>query len=435
MIRFIHAADIHLDSLMKGIRSDRAGIDPKVFRESTRSALTNLVNWAIAERVDFVTLGGDIYDGDWRSFETGLFFVREMTRLRDAGIPIVSIRGNHDAKNKMTRDLPLPDNFTMLGTDEPESFEIVPGVIVTGQSFGKEAETGNLVAAYPANDSRDAIRIGLLHTSLAGGSRDGHDNYAPCDLGDLFRKRYHFWGLGHIHQAGWMNRPGDTPVLYPGNLQGRHPKETGEKGAWAITLADDGSLTDRQFRTLDATRWETTTIDISDLASTDDCWDAVETGLKSIAAAARDRPIAVRLGFAGRSAIHHQLLRLSEKDEATLISNCQNAANLACRDRIWIESVDLRSTAPRIAHGSTEAMRTLAGFAVTTAATDTWIDEFLESPEIVKLRNSIDLFESTAERAHLESHFEREELKKILSEVPDILEALLIEVDERKGGD
>ncbi len=434
MIRFIHAADIHLDSLMKGIRSERAGIDPEVFRLSTRRALVNLVDWAIAEKVDFVTLGGDNYDGDWKSFETGLFFVREMARLNEAGIPVVSIRGNHDARNKMTRDLPLPSRFRMLGTGEPERFEVLEGIFVTGQSFGKEAETGNLVVAYPSNDSSGAVHIGLLHTSLAGGSRDGHDNYAPCDLADLNRKRYHFWGLGHIHQAGWMNAASDTPVLYPGNLQGRHPKETGEKGAWVITLADDGSFVDGRFRPLDTARWEIVKIDISGSANLDDCLDNVESSLKALAAASPGRPIAARLRIVGRSEAHQILRRLAERDETSLASQCQNAANLACRERIWIESVELRSSAPRIAHASTDAMHTLAGFVDSTANSDTWIDDFLQSPEIVKLKKSIDAFDSAEERAELESLFSTDAMRAILSEVPEILEARLAEIENPGEG-
>lgn len=434
MIRFIHAADIHLDSLMKGIRSEIAGIDSATFRESTQKALRNLVDWAIAEKVDFVTLGGDNYDGDWKSFATGLIFVQEMKRLDEAGIPVVSIRGNHDAQSKMTRDLLYPRNYKLLDHDKPESFEVLDGVFVTGQSFGKEAETGNLVANYPANDSTSAVHIGLLHTALAGGSRDGHDNYAPCVLDDLYRKRYHFWGLGHIHKAGWMHASGETPVLYPGNLQGRHPRETGEKGAWLISLSESGGMVDRQFQALDTTRWEIVTVDISDAVTLDDCWNSVESALVPVAESAGARPVAARVCFTGTSHAHVSLRRESEKEIGRLEANCQNAANLACRNRIWVEKVELRSSAPQEFVNSSDAMLVLSDFIGSTASSDLWIADFLGGSEIAKLRNQVDRFESLAERKELSNLFSAETLRELMAEIPEILEAKLQENASQREG-
>ncbi|MDZ7615944.1 MAG: DNA repair exonuclease, partial [Patescibacteria group bacterium] len=100
-MKFIHAADVHLDSPLQGLmRYEGAPADE--IRAATRRALENLVALALEEDVAFVLIAGDVYDGDWKDHNTGLFFASQMARLREADIPVVMISGNHDAANKMT---------------------------------------------------------------------------------------------------------------------------------------------------------------------------------------------------------------------------------------------------------------------------------------------------------------------------------------------
>ena len=120
MFKFIHAADIHLDSPLKGLEQYE-GAPADEIRGATRRALENLVDLALRESVDFVLLAGDLYDGDWKDHNTGLFFVAQMARLREANIPVVAISGNHDAANKMTKSLRLPDNVELLPPARPST--------------------------------------------------------------------------------------------------------------------------------------------------------------------------------------------------------------------------------------------------------------------------------------------------------------------------
>lgn len=109
MFKFIHAADIHLDSPLRGLsRYDEAPIEE--IRGASRKALQNLVQLALNEEVRFIVFSGDVFDGDWRDYNTGLFFVRQMTRLRQAGIRVFMAAGNHDAQSQISRSLKLPDN-------------------------------------------------------------------------------------------------------------------------------------------------------------------------------------------------------------------------------------------------------------------------------------------------------------------------------------
>jgi len=148
-MKFIHAADIHLDSPLIGLeRYDGAPIDE--VRGATRKALQNLVERAVHEKVDFVLIAGDLYDGDWKDYNTGLFFVSQMTKLRDSGIKVIIATGNHDAASQITKNLRIPDNCRMLSVHKSESvvFESL-GVAIHGQGFSTRAVTDNLVAHYP----------------------------------------------------------------------------------------------------------------------------------------------------------------------------------------------------------------------------------------------------------------------------------------------
>src|SRR5262249_43365927 len=146
-------------------------------RSATRRALENLVNLCIAESADFLLLAGDLYDGNWKDYNTGLFFAAQMSRLKSAGIDVVLIPGNHDAKSQITKHLRLPDNVRELSVRSPETIELEPlGVRIHGQGFATRAVTTDLAADYP-EATNDFFNIGLLHTSMDG--REGHEPYAP----------------------------------------------------------------------------------------------------------------------------------------------------------------------------------------------------------------------------------------------------------------
>jgi len=76
MVRFIHAADLHLDSPFKGIKSLPAFIWEAIY-QSTFQALTRLVDLAIKEQVDFICLAGDIYDGEDRSVKAQAYLKKK----------------------------------------------------------------------------------------------------------------------------------------------------------------------------------------------------------------------------------------------------------------------------------------------------------------------------------------------------------------------
>ena len=146
-----------------------------------------------------MVIAGDLYDGEWRDYSTGLYFAAQMGRLDAAGIPVYLLHGNHDAESEITRHLPLPGNVKTFGTKAPETFHHpdLP-VALHGQSFPRRDVDENLALAYPA-PLAGHFNIGVLHTSLGG--QGGHANYAPCTLADLVNTGYDYRALGHVHQG------------------------------------------------------------------------------------------------------------------------------------------------------------------------------------------------------------------------------------------
>jgi len=253
MLRFIHAADIHLDSpLLKLEQYEGAPIE--ALRGATRQALQNLTQLAISESVDFVLISGDLYDGDWKDYNTGLYFIKQMAKLKDAKIKVFIVAGNHDAGSKMSKTLRLPDNVLMFPSDKPDTVRLENlGVAIHGQSFSTPAVKKDLSSAYPYAIS-GFFNIGMLHTGATG--LEGHEPYAPCTIEGLKAKGYDYWALGHVHKRTILSE--NPMIVFPGNIQGRHILESGAKGCMLVSADDSVNM---EFRPLDVIRWETVRID------------------------------------------------------------------------------------------------------------------------------------------------------------------------------
>jgi DNA repair exonuclease SbcCD nuclease subunit len=301
MVKFIHTADIHLDSPLKGLEAhDDAPVEE--IRGATRRAFDNLIDLAIAEEVDFVLISGDLYDGDWKDYNTGLFFAGRMGRLEKAGIRVFIVSGNHDAVSQITKAMPLPDNVIVFPHNKPTSLTLANfGVVIHGQSYYSRAVTENLALHYPQQYS-NYFNIGLLHTSMTG--REGHEDYAPCTPDELKSKGYNYWALGHVHKREIVS---ENPwIVFPGNIQGRHVKESGVKGATLVTVEDD-RITDIKHCELDVLRWVICQVDLTECETIDSIYDAVRLAFEQELDQADGKTLALRLQLEGRCSLHAEL--------------------------------------------------------------------------------------------------------------------------------
>lgn len=328
-MKFLHAADLHLDSPMHGLQAYE-GAPVEMLRGATRQAYDALISLAIVENVQLVVLAGDIYDGDWPDANTGLYFIQGLHRLKNANIPVVLLSGNHDAANRITRKLTYPDNVHVLPTDSPGTvwFENLH-VAVHGQGYPRQEERSNLVRHYPQREG-GWFNVGLLHTALEG--RDGYDNYAPCTLSELLALNYDYWALGHIHQRESVHGTASPRIEFPGCIQGRSVRECGPKGCLTVSV-EDGSIKSVRFHPLDVVRWQIANVDASAAADRETVREATVSAITAARADADGRLLAVRVVVTVGESVHSQLQDL----RADLCG--------AFSEGVWIEKVQLRRAA------------------------------------------------------------------------------------------
>lgn len=336
-MKFVHAADLHVDSPMRGLER-YPGAPVERARLATRMALERLVNVCIDEEAKFLVIAGDLFDYDWRDFNTAHFVVNQFQRLKRDGVLVYVIRGNHDSRDEMSYNVPWPDNLKLLDCKKPETILLESwGVAIHGMSFPKRELRENIVPLYP-EPIRDLLNIGLLHTN-ATGSLD-HDSYAPCGVSELVGKGYDYWALGHIHKRESLH---ESPhVVYPGNTQGRHIREQGEKGCVVVTV-DDGEVVSATFHSTDSLRWRREVLELGPDDDVDDLRGKAEARLRAIAEHADGRLTAVRLELRGRCRAHQQLT-----DETRLAETIAHLRALPGEidGDLWVEKIKFDTRVP-----------------------------------------------------------------------------------------
>jgi DNA repair protein SbcD/Mre11 len=386
MFRFLHAADLHLDSPLRELERYE-GAPVEAIRQASRRALEKLVEMAIEERVRFVLICGDVYDSNLQDVKTGLFFVHQLARLREHGISVFLIAGNHDAANRMTRRLPYPDNVYSFQAEKPYTVHLDDlRVAIHGQSYAEQKEMRNLASGYPPPDP-GYFNIGLLHTGIEG--REGHERYAPCRVDELIASAYDYWALGHIHQRESVNGEKSPRIEFPGNIQGRQIRETGAKGCLLVHVDASHNPT-VEFRPLDVFRWDRAEVDCTGAEDREEVVQRVDDTLDEILADSDCRPLAVRIELNGCCPVHDALLvdYRNLSDEIRALSVGKGA------EKIWVEKIKVWTS--RV---GTEA-----------------IDPALGDDALSELTNVINDLRSN--QALLQSILDKEEVKHLQGRLP-----------------
>ena len=325
-LRFVHAADLHLDSPFRGIRAAAPENVDRALYSATFDSYRNIIDLCISERVDALLVAGDIYDGADRSLRAQQAFIDGLRSLDAAGIRSFVCHGNHDPLDGWEARLSYPDSCHRFGA-EFETVPVFPDApergLVYGISYPTRDVYDNLVSRLGQVDE-SAFTIGLLHANV-GGNPD-HDLYAPCSLDDLAQSGIDYWALGHVHTRQILRERAPS-VVYPGNPQGRHPNEPGARGVYLVEVDDTGGIS-LDFRATDTVRWEQASVDISAMGTEQELVDAIADEMQSLLDGAEGRSIVVRMTLNGRGELNRFLCQPGAVDDLLVIINEQWAERL-----------------------------------------------------------------------------------------------------------
>jgi DNA repair exonuclease SbcCD nuclease subunit len=340
-IRFVHAADLHLDTPFEGIGRTAPHV-AEALRDASLEAWDALVRLAIDHRALFLLIAGDIYDGASRGVRAQLRFCRGLERLSDHGIRVFIVHGNHDPLDGWSAIRKWPSGVTVFGSEKVEAVPVeLDGVRVAtvyGVSYPRREVFDNLALRFHRGPE-PGLHVGLLHCNVGG--HPEHAGYSPCSFDDLHRTGLDYWALGHVHrhQATYEDR---QTIVYPGCLQGRSARacDEGPKGA-VVLEADDTGVRSMEFVPVDRVRYISTEVDVSDVEDL----RALQHLLVQRAAEVREthRPagVLVKIMLVGRSEVHRDLSRQGARAE--LLKTVREETT-ASDPLFWLAGLQDRST-------------------------------------------------------------------------------------------
>jgi exonuclease SbcD len=226
-MKFLHLADIHL-----GCRRYNLEERTKDFFRAWHEVITA---HAIPNRVDFVLIAGDFFDRRNIDPQAMNHAVAGLDLLKDAGIPVVAIEGNHDQRDavseyswmrslsgwgliKLLEPKGKPGGgIELVPWDEEEragSFVDIAGARIFGSRwFGAMSSNAIPMLADALRDARSDGRFNILmlHTDVEGQTNRPIPAVPVAKLKEL-KQLVNYLALGHTHKRfdldGWAFNPG-----------------------------------------------------------------------------------------------------------------------------------------------------------------------------------------------------------------------------------
>lgn len=421
ILRFIHAADLHLDSPFVGIKAVAPDNVASALRDATFCAYENIIDLCIDEGVDALLIAGDVYDSADRSLRAQLKFVEGLKRLDEAGIRSFVCHGNHDPLDGWEARLEYPASCTRFGREAgaiPVFVDDPRRGVVHGISYATGDVSDNLALRLGEGDP-DAFSIGLVHANVD--SDTVHANYAPCSLDDLVRSGMDYWAIGHVHTRQVLSERSPA-VVYPGNPQGRHPNEPGARGVYLVEVDDDGDV-HLDFRSVDTVRWERTVMDISEMDGEQDLIDGIHQRIEDALNGAAGVSVVLRTTLVGRGSLHGSLRQPDTSDHVMEVVNDEWAKRVPFA---WCERIEDETAATFNREARIEGADFLAELLRTA-------DRAKEDTDLLdRLQNGLsDLYQHRLYRQHLSDHKPGgDELSTMIDEAEAILVNLLGEDED-----
>lgn len=305
-IRFIHTADLHLDTPFKGLSSWNADLSKKL-KDATFKSFKNIIDLCISKKVDFLIISGDIFDSENKSLAAQLKFVSELKRLSDKGIATYFTCGNHDPLKSWMDTIKLPENVYRFGSSKGQFITFKKGkdaiADIHGISFNDKAVKENLATDYKLAPNPAPISIAVLHGTV--GIPGPHENYAPFKTRDVVKKRFDYWALGHIHKKQVIH-PSNPSIIYPGNPQGRDFGESGEKGCYFVEISK-GNDPVAEFIPTQLIRFEDLTIYMTEVDQIELLQGKINEALEHVDYYNENANYLLRITLNGRTGLHSYL--------------------------------------------------------------------------------------------------------------------------------
>ena len=259
LLSFLHAADIHLDSPLRGLeRYENAPVER--IRGATRRAFERMIDLAIdtpgrfradrrrplrrrLARLQHRALSGPAARPAAGREDPGLHHRRQPRRRQQDDPGPAPARERPRPGPRSARDGPA--RRPRRGDPRPELRAGPPSPRTWPPPIPTPCPAGSTSAC----------------STRAWAALEGHERYAPCTLEDLRVRGYDYWALGHIHTR--QVPCDDPPVVFPGNSQGRHIRETGREGLPAGDHRVGCGASSTVFHRLDVVRWERGRVDVT----------------------------------------------------------------------------------------------------------------------------------------------------------------------------
>lgn len=318
--KFIHAADLHIESPYKGVKSLNKKLGEALVQRGF-DAYDQLIETCISEKVDFLLIAGDSFDSESGSLGAQYRFFSGLEKLNQHNINVYIICGNHDPLNRWAQNFQLPENVFRFKANLVQQEVFTKGgkalASIYGVSYGEKEVFDGMADQFKRNDQH-SFAIGMLHGMLSG--KEGHSPYCPFTLDQLRASGMDYWALGHIHKREIIHESNPLAV-YPGNIQGRHFNETGEKGCYLIEI-ERGTISKQTFIGLSSVIFERTTLDIDEVESMDVLFSEIDALKEQLLV--KEHSYMLRITLTGSSSLYNELTDQFAVDELLKTINAQN---------------------------------------------------------------------------------------------------------------
>ncbi|MEM9411125.1 MAG: DNA repair exonuclease [Planctomycetota bacterium] len=236
--KFVHASDFHLDQPIRGLAELPVHLK-SVLANAPYESARRVFDLAIAERVDFVILSGDLFDISSSGSRPVAFLLSQFERLAEKGIEVYWCSGSVDSIDRWPASIEMPENVKTFSTSVLEDITHRRDGVSVANIYGLAFDANRNSASEFMTDSEDVFSIAVAHGEF-------DTNTMPFD-------EIRYWALGGRHKSSKLEKPGSI-VSYPGTTQGRTPRETGSFGCNMCRVDVNGKLRIHSIET-DSVRW------------------------------------------------------------------------------------------------------------------------------------------------------------------------------------